>query len=142
MSLVILLSILWSDSDRDKPCYLRISCLLLLFWRGLSDEQKVYKYLKDAVAYGHVLSPAMYIIVKFLIERCFSHYKYLCVTLHPSSGIGKIPCFMVPPPDLLCHDTYNFPWDATSLMLSFTDIPKFIQIITKMDILLANQGVI
>ena len=36
----------------------------------------------------------MLIIVYFLLATVFSHYKYICVTLHPYSWIRSIPLFL------------------------------------------------
>ena len=36
-------------------------------------NENIDNYLKDVVAYGQVQSPAMLIIVKFLLDTGFSH---------------------------------------------------------------------
>ena len=60
--------------------------------------------------------------------------------LHPSRRIFSISFFMLLPPDLLCDDTNNFPWDAIHNLLSFIDTPKCIHLITKIYSLLTNWG--
>ena len=83
----------------------------------------------------------MFIIVKCLLATVFnSHYRHLCLTLHPPSHISAIDFFIAPPPDCLCDATYNFHWDAKFNKSHFTGIPTYIYLIKTMDDLLTNQG--
>ena len=72
-----------------------------------STNEKIDKYLKYIVTYGNIKYPDVFIIVNFLLATVFSHYKLLCVNLHPSSCISLFPCFMVLPPDLLQDTVKN-----------------------------------
>ena len=59
-------------------------------------NEEIDKNLKGLVTYGNVLYFALFIISIFLIVLFFCQYKYLFDTLHPSSCICEISCFMVP----------------------------------------------
>ena len=61
-------SVLWSDSDRNPLLWLIIFCLLVLFWFELGNEWRIDSYVRVSVAYGHVESPDIFIIVKFLLD--------------------------------------------------------------------------
>ena len=82
----------------------------------------------------------MFIIVKFLLDSVFSHYKYLWVTLHPSSRIHAIHYFMAPSPDLLSASKYKLTWDDTSNTSHFSGItPSYIYLIKKGGSLLTKE---
>ena len=64
----------------------------------------------------------------------------MCVTLHASSIISAIPCFMTPPPYSL-HDTRKkIIWGATYNMHRLKETPTQNWLIEKMDNLLTNKG--
>ena len=115
-----LLLIFWSVSDRAQPCYQIIFYPLLIFYLGVEVNEKPDKHLKDVVAYGHILSTYIFIIVNFLLASIFFHYKYLCGTLYPSSHIHSIHYFMAPSSIFLNNVTYKSPWYATYNMPSLT----------------------
>ena len=53
-------------------------------------DKQIDKQLKDVVAYGHILSPSVFIIVNILIASIFCYYKYLYRTLHTSGNIFSV----------------------------------------------------
>ena len=120
---------LWSFNDRYQPCYFIMLYLLLKFLGGRGNEWKIDKYFKDVVTYGHIQYLYMCIIVRFLLGTVFSYYRNLYVTLHPFSSIYATPCFMYPPPDWFCNNTYKFPWDISYNTPHFTGILNCIYII-------------
>ena len=56
----------------------------------------------------------------------------MCKTLHPDNHLHDILCFMAPLPFLLCYDTKNMP--------HLTGTPPHIYLLSRMDIVLTNQG--
>ena len=82
----------------------------------------------------------MFMTVNFSLATGFTHFKYLCVTLHPSSRICAITCFMVPPTDFFRDITEIFPWDARSNTPYLAGIATYTYFIIKMDSSLINQG--
>ena len=68
-------------------------------------NEKLDNYLKGVASYGNVLSPVIFSTVKFLLTSVFCHYKHLCETLHPTSHIHVITCFMDTTPFLLHTST-------------------------------------
>ena len=92
-------SVLLSGSDRDKRCYLSISCLLFLFWAVRENKWKMDKYLKDDVAYSNILSPTVFIIVNFLLPLDFVTINiYVRLCFHPVAFVQSLvlwPCHQI-----------------------------------------------
>ena len=61
---------------------------------------KTYKYMEDVVSYQYSFLIICLTLLSFYLLQ-FCDYKYLCKTMHPSSKICDIYCFMAPLTDLL-----------------------------------------
>ena len=97
-------------------------------------------YIRDIDAYGRNFSNAMFIILNFLLDSIYFHYKCLCENLHYEYLHCEISCFMAPLPALLRASVFKFLCNDTSKIANLMGIFPHISILYKMDSLLIKQG--
>ena len=100
------------------------------------------KYISISIILLCMYMPNILLCLSFFFicfATYFRHYKYFFVTLHPSSFINRIPCYIILSLYFLCGNTLKIPWGNIYKMPQLTVIPTYIYLIRKIHSLLTNK---